>query len=388
MLYLIRYGEIGLKGKNRRFFENTLTANMQRALRDIPGCSVRQAHTRNYVEVPDESSREVEERLQKVFGIVSLSPVAVAPLDLEAIKAVALQEFAKTARPGLSFKVNTKRANKRFPVPSQEVSAAVGAHLLRNLPGLTVDVHTPQEVLDIEIREEEAYLYTKRIPGPGGLPVGVSGKGLLLLSGGIDSPVAGWMMLKRGVTLEALHFHSYPYTSERAKEKVFDLCRRLAVYGGRIVLHVAPFTEIQTELRLKAPERLTVTLMRRMMLRVAERLAVRRKALALITGESLGQVASQTMESINVIERVATLPVLRPLIGMDKQEITEISRRIETYPISIRPYEDCCTIFLPDYPAIRPRPADVEAAEAALAIPAMVADCLANTETHEIGEDR
>ncbi|NLN07726.1 MAG: tRNA 4-thiouridine(8) synthase ThiI [Firmicutes bacterium] len=388
MLYLIRYGEIGLKGKNRRFFENTLTANIQRVLRDIPGCRVWQAHTRNYVEVPDTSSREVEERLQKVFGIVSFSPVVKVPLDLEAIKAAALQEFAKTARPGLTFKVNTKRANKRFPLLSQEISAAVGAHLLRNLPGLTVDVHTPQEVLDIEIREEEAYLYTKKILGPGGLPVGVAGKGLLLLSGGIDSPVAGWMMLKRGVTLEALHFHSYPFTSERAKEKVFDLCHRLAVYGGRIILHVAPFTEIQTELRLKAPERLTVTLMRRMMLRVAEQLAARRKALALITGESLGQVASQTMESINVIERVTSLPVLRPLIGMDKQEITEISRRMETYPISIRPYEDCCTLFLPAYPAIRPRSADVEAAEAALDIPSLLADCLGNIERHEIGDDR
>lgn len=388
MLYLIRYGEIGLKGKNRRFFENTLTANIQRALRGIPGYRVWQSHTRNYVEVPDTSSREAEERLRQVFGIVSVSPVVKVPLNLEAIKAAALQEFAGIVRPGLSFKVNTRRANKRFPLPSQEVSAAVGAHLLHNLPGLSVDVHAPQEVLDIEIREEEAYLYTKRIPGPGGLPVGVAGKGLLLLSGGIDSPVAGWMALKRGVTLEALHFHSYPFTSERSREKVIDLCRRLAVYGGRIMLHVAHFTDIQTELRLKTPERRHVTLMRRMMLRVAEQLAARRKALALFTGESLGQVASQTMESINVIERVTTIPILRPLIGLDKQEITELSRRIETYSISIRPYEDCCTIFLPDYPATRPRLADVEAAETALDIPALVAGCLAKTEVLEIRDDR
>ena len=261
----------------------------------------------------------------------------------------------------------------------------VGAHLLRTFPGLQVDVHEPEAVLDVEIREEEAYIYTERLPGPGGLPVGVAGKGLLLLSGGIDSPVAGWMTLKRGVKLEAVHFHSYPYTSERSKEKVIDLCRELARYGGKIRLHVAHFTEIQEELRLKTPERLLVTLMRRMMFRLAERLAQQQGALALITGESLGQVASQTMESLNVIERVTQIPVLRPLIGLDKQEIMDLSVKIGTYPISIRPYEDCCTIFLPQFPATRPRLKDVEAAEAALDLEGLIAESLAKTETLEIG---
>jgi len=383
-LFLIRYGEIGLKGKNRTFFEKTLTNNIKRALRDLAHCRIYRTHSRHFVEVTEGDAEAVAKRLQEIFGIVSVSPVAVADLSLEAIQDVALKEFAKVARPGLRFKVNTKRANKQFPLPSMEVSAKVGAHLLKNFSGLKVDVHEPEAVLDVEIREENAFIYTERLEGPGGLPVGVAGKGLLLLSGGIDSPVAGFLTMKRGVTLEALHFHSPPFTSERAKEKVIDLCRQLARFGGKIRLHIAHFTEIQKELRLKTPERLSITLMRRMMFRIAERLAVRRGALALITGESLGQVASQTMESINVIERVTTIPVFRPLIGMDKQEIMDLSLRIDTYPISIRPYEDCCTIFLPESPATKPRLQDVEAAEAALEIETLIADCLAKIETMEI----
>lgn len=386
-LYLIRYGEIGLKGKNRKYFENTLTANIKKALLNTAHCKVYQSHSRNFVDVVDGDPQQVARRLTEVFGVVSVSPVAIASLDLEDIKAVALREFATVARPGLRFKVETKRANKQFPMKSPEVSREIGAHLLQHLEGLVVDVRTPEAVLDVEIREHDAYVYTQTLPGPGGLPVGVAGKGMLLISGGIDSPVAGWMSMKRGVTLEAIHFHSYPFTSERAKEKVIDLCRELARYGGKIRLHVAHFTEIQTELRMKTPERLTVTLMRRMMFRIAERLAEKRGALALITGESLGQVASQTMESIYVIERVTAMPVFRPLIGLDKEEITKISKRIATYPISIRPYEDCCTVFLPEFPATRPRLADVEEAEAALDIEALIADSLAKTETIDITVD-
>lgn len=386
-LYLVRYGEIGLKGKNRRFFENALTANIRRALRGVAECRVQQRHSRNFVEVISGDEQAVEARLQEVFGIVSLSPVVTAPLALEAIKATAQREFSKVAKPGLRFKVNTRRANKQFPQRSPQVSAEVGAHLLESFPELVVDVHEPEAILDVEIREQEAYIYTQRLPGPGGLPVGVAGKGLILLSGGIDSPVAGWMTMKRGVKLEAIYFHSHPFTSERAKEKVIDLCRELARFGGKIRLHVAHFTEIQKELRLKTPERLTVTLMRRMMFRIAERLAEQQGALALITGESLGQVASQTLESINVIERVTQTPVFRPLIGLDKQEIMAMSRKIATYPISIRPYEDCCTIFLPDFPATRPRLKDVEAAEANLDLETLIADSLAKTETLEISAD-
>ncbi|MDW7651735.1 MAG: tRNA uracil 4-sulfurtransferase ThiI [Bacillota bacterium] len=383
-LYLIRYGEIGLKGKNRKFFENALTSNIKKALAGVAECKIHRSHSRNFVEVLHGDADAVAKRLTEVFGIVSISPVAIAGLDLEDIKAVALREFSRVVRPGLRFKVETKRANKQFPVKSPEVSREVGGHLLANIEELVVDVRTPEMVLDVEIREHETYIYTDTIPGPGGLPVGVAGKGLLLISGGIDSPVAGWMSMKRGVTVEALHFHSFPFTSERAKEKVIDLCRELTRYGGKIRLHVAHFTEIQKELRMKTPERLTVTLMRRMMFRIAERLAQKRGALALITGESLGQVASQTMESMNVIERVTVIPVLRPLIGLDKEEITVISRKIGTYPISIRPYEDCCTVFLPDFPATRPRLADVEAAEAALDIDALITESLEKTETIDI----
>lgn len=379
-LYLVRYGEIGLKGKNRKFFENRLTNNIKKTLQAVAHCSVYQTHSRNFVAVLDGDPVQVLNRLTQIFGIVSVSPVAIAPLEVEAIKQVALREFTAVAKPGLRFKVKTRRANKQFPLKSPEVSRQVGAYLLAKMPDLVVDVHTPEAVLEVEIRENEAYLYTQTIPGPGGLPVGVAGKGLLLLSGGIDSPVAGWLALKRGVTLEAVHFHSYPYTSERAKEKVFDLCRELARYGGKIKLHLVHFTEIQTELRLKTPERLTITLMRRMMLRIAERLAEKQGALALITGDSLGQVASQTMESINVIERVSAIPVFRPLIALDKTEIVTIAQRICTYPISVRPYEDCCTVFLPEYPVTRPQLAEVEAAEAVLDVESLVENSLANIE--------
>jgi len=384
-LYLVRYGEIGLKGKNRKFFENRLTANIKKALQTVARCKVYQTHSRNFVAVLDGDPAEVLNRLTQVFGIVSISPVAIAALELEAIKTVALREFATVARPGLRFKVETRRANKQFPLKSPEVSREVGAHLLAELADLVVDVRTPEAVLEVEIREHEAYLYTQTIPGLGGLPVGVAGKGLLLLSGGIDSPVAGWLALKRGVTLEAIHFHSHPFTSERAKEKVIDLCRELARFGGKIKLYLVHFTEIQTELRLKTPERLIITLMRRMMLRIAERLAEEQGALALITGDSLGQVASQTMESINVIERVTTMPVFRPLIALDKTEIVTIAKRIDTYPISVRPFEDCCTVFLPEFPATRPQLAEIEAAEAVLDVEALIANCLDKIEIFQFG---
>ncbi|MBT9169031.1 MAG: putative tRNA sulfurtransferase [Syntrophomonadaceae bacterium] len=382
-LYLVRYGEIGLKGKNRKFFENRLTANIKKALQTVARCKVYQTHTRNFVAVLDGDPAQVLNRLTQVFGIVSISPVAIASLELEAIKLVALREFAAVAKPGLRFKVETRRANKQFPLKSPEVSKEVGAYLLAKMADLVVDVRTPEAVLEVEIRENEAYLYTQTIPGPGGLPVGVAGKGLLLLSGGIDSPVAGWFALKRGVILEAVHFHSHPFTSERAKEKVFDLCRELARFGEKIKLHLVHFTEIQTELRLKTPERLTITLMRRMMLRIAERLAEKQGALALITGDSLGQVASQTMENINVIERVAAIPVFRPLIALDKTEIVAIAQRINTYSISVRPYQDCCTIFLPEYPATRPQLAEVEAAEVVLDIESLIVNSLEKSEVFD-----
>jgi thiamine biosynthesis protein ThiI len=385
-LFLIRYGEIGLKGKNRRFFENALTSNIRKALVGVADCKVNQTHSRNFVEVQEGDPEAVAKRLSEVFGIVSISPVVIASLDLEDIKRVALREFSLVAKPGLRFKVATNRANKQFPMKSPAISAEVGGYLLEHINDLVVDVHTPEAKLNVEIREHDTYIFTRTIPGPGGLPVGVAGKGMLLISGGIDSPVAGWLSMKRGVTLEAIHFHSPPFTSERSKEKVIDLCRELSRFGTKIVLHTVHFTEIQKELRAKTPERFTVTLMRRMMFRIAERLAEKRGALALITGESLGQVASQTMESMNVIERVTTIPVFRPLIGLDKEEITVISKRMGTYPISIRPYEDCCTIFLPQFPVTRPKLRDIEEAEAHIDIEALITESLSKTETQIWGQ--
>lgn len=383
-LLLIRYGEIALKGKNRHYFVNRLRDNIRSSLRECAGCQLLQREGRLFVEVLPDDTAACLEKLRKVFGIVSISPVLVAENSLESIREAALAHFLGKARPGLRFKVETKRADKSFPLTSPEVSSSVGAWLMKNIPGLVVDVHNPELLLEIEVRAGEAYIFSEKIPGPGGLPVGVSGRALLLISGGIDSPVAGWMTMKRGVTPEALHFHSFPFTSERSLEKVTDLCRVLADWGGTLRLHVAHFTKIQREIREKTPEKLAVTLMRRMMFRVAARLAERTGALALVTGENLGQVASQTLESLKVIEQVAGLPVLRPLICFDKEEIIVLARRIRTYPISIRPYEDCCTVFLPSYPETRPGLAAIAAAEASLDIEALVNDCLETIETQTI----
>lgn len=325
---------------------------------------------------------EACDRLARVFGVVSLSPALEAPLSAEAIDAAAEDALraALAGRDGASFKVETNRANKRFPLDSRQINQRLGAHLLQSVPGLRVDVHAPEIIVNVDVREGAAYVYTRTVPGPGGLPVGASGRAHLLLSGGIDSPVAGWMAMKRGVELEAIHFHSPPFTSERARLKVGDLCRRLAAWGGPTALHVVRFTDAQKEIYARCPAELGVTIMRRVMLRVADRIASARGGLALVTGESLGQVASQTLESINTINRVADLPVLRPLIGFDKAEIVALARRIGTYDISILPYEDCCTVFVPQHPRTRPTPAEAEAAERSLDVDALVEGALAQVE--------
>lgn len=360
---LIRYGEIGLKGKNRSFFEQALINNIRSALSGTGGLKVFREQGRVYVKHQD-SPRKVEESLAKVFGIVSFSPVVSAPLDLEAIKQKALEEARRAGcGPGVSFKVETRRSNKSFPILSPDVSSMVGAFILENIPGLSVDVHSPQVVVNVEIRTHEAFIFSTSVPGPGGLPVGVTGKGALMLSGGIDSPVAGWLAMKRGIKLVAIHFHSFPFTSERAKEKVLDLSKVLAGYGGKFPVYVVPFTEIQRQIKTQCPEVLYVTIMRRMMYRIAETICEREQCSSIFTGENLGQVASQTIESMAVIQEVVNLPVLRPVITMDKTEIIDIAKKIGTFDISIRPYEDCCTIFVPKHPAIKPRLKDVEAAE-------------------------
>jgi thiamine biosynthesis protein ThiI len=381
---LIRYGELALKGKNRDLFEEALMRSVKSILRSFFKVKVRRNYGRMYVELNGEDAQAVMERLQRVFGISSFSPTIQVEQDEEVIKQKALELVQQLQPHPRTFRVETRRADKRFPKTSMEMSRVVGTHILRNLPEIKVDVHTPEVVVNVEIRVEGTFISCETIPGPGGLPVGVSGKVLLLLSGGIDSPVAGWMMMKRGVTLEAIHFHSYPFTSERSLEKVRDLAHKLTRWGGTVRLHVVPFTEIQTAIREKCPEDYLITIMRRFMMRISQQIAEKTGALALATGESLGQVASQTLESMNTINSVVSIPILRPLIGMDKTEITEISRRIDTYELSILPYEDCCTIFTPKNPVTRPKPHIAARFEENLDVDALVADAVNRTEVEEI----
>lgn len=376
LIVLVRYGEISLKGKNRPVFENKLLSNIRAALAGVGEFKIFKLQGRLMLEFRKADAREALDRLGRVFGVVSFSPVIRVQAEWELISQAAVLSLQgglerKALIPGergetVSFRVTVKRADKSFPLTSIELGRELGAHLLRQVPGLRVDLHQPQLVVSVDVREGKAYLFSETLPGPGGLPVGVSGKGMLLLSGGIDSPVAGWMSMKRGIGLEAVHFHSFPFTGDRSKEKVVDLCRVLALYGGQVILHVVHFTDIQKAIHKNCPEELRITIMRRFMFRIAQQLAVSRKALALITGESVGQVASQTLESMAVINEVSAMPVLRPLVGFDKRQIIDLAEKIGTYDISIRPYEDCCTLFLPKHPSTKPRLEQVQTAEKAL----------------------
>lgn len=379
-VYLISYSEIGLKGENRPFFERTLVNNIRQALKGITGLEIERFHGRIYVKA-EGASKEIKDRLVKVFGIASISPALRIHPDMDEIKKgalIVLQEHKEYN--GKTFKVETRRPNKSFPLTSPEISKVVGAHILKNLNGLRVDVRNPDILVNIEIREK-AYIYWEKIPGLRGLPVGVSGKALLLLSGGIDSPVAGWMTMKRGVKIQAIYFHTFPFTSDRAKEKVIDLCRVLSTYNSPIILHVVNFTEVLKALQKEASTEFLTILMRRMMVRIAEKVALKENALGLVTGESIGQVASQTMESLAATNKVANIPIIRPLIAFDKDEIIEKAHKIGTYEISIRPYEDCCTVFVPRHPKTRPSLKDVEAAEKGLDVDRLVEEGFKKIET-------
>ncbi|NLJ34002.1 MAG: tRNA 4-thiouridine(8) synthase ThiI [Firmicutes bacterium] len=385
-LILVRFGELGLKGKNRLYFQNILLNRIREALAPLGGCRCHRTHGRIFVEVPGDLSQALS-RLEKVFGIVSLSPARRLPLNLAHIKEEALSQLdlARQEGGGNTFKVEARRANKSFAYNSLEINRLVGAHLLQNTKGLSVDVHEPDIRVVVEIRRE-AYVYARMLPGPGGLPVGTGGRAVLLLSGGIDSPVAGWLTMKRGVNILPVYFHSPPFTGERAKGKVVDLCRVLAAYGGQLPLHVVHFTQIQKALSLHCPEELGTILMRRMMMRLAQELAHRQGAQALVTGESIGQVASQTLEGLRATDAVVDLPVFRPLIGLDKVEIIELAQRIDTYKTSILPYDDCCTLFVPRRPATRPRLKQVAAAEAGLPVEELVKEALLQTEIIKVTE--
>lgn len=380
---LVRYGEIALKGKNRSFFEKTLFNNLKSALKGLDTRVIRM-HGRFLVTGPAAEEEEITRRLSRVFGVVSASSVKTAPLDLEAIKESALEIVESRLLPGDSFKVEARRPNKSFPLTSPELNRVIGADILEKHPRLKVDLHDPSFRVFIEVGTKEAYLYHDHVAGPGGLPVGATGRALLLLSGGIDSPVAGWMAMKRGLNLEALHYHSFPFTGRRSREKVIDLCRILSLSGGKIRFHMVSVTAIQKEIHTGCPPELGIILLRRMMLRIAEQLSRRRGLRALVTGESLGQVASQTLESMIAIDRATSMLILRPLLGMDKHDIVALAGKIGTYEISIRPYEDCCTLFLPRHPATRPRLEKVVEAEAALDTGGLTASALDSMETMTI----
>ncbi len=391
---LVRYGEIILKGLNRPVFEDKLMANIKKSLYGSGKIEVKRSQARIYIEPCEESFDfdEAVQRLVKVFGIVSVSIVQKITSDFDEIKRTALEMVEKRVAGmqhktggSISFKVEAKRGDKHFPMQSPQICAELGEFLLDNIPVLQVDVHDPDFILYVEVRES-TYIYCDIIPSNGGLPIGTNGKAALLLSGGIDSPVAGWMMAKRGMELEAVHFYSYPYTSERAKDKVIELAKILAKYCYRIKLHIVPFTEIQLEINDKCPQELLTVIMRRVMMKISERIAVRNGALALITGESLGQVASQTLHALAVTNSVVKLPVFRPLIGMDKNEVIEIARKIETFETSILPYEDCCTVFVAKHPKTRPTLAEVEKSEEALQIEEMIEKAINDTETMIVTE--
>mgnify|MGYP001435500721 CR=1 FL=1 len=360
---LLRLGEITLKGRNRTRFEQTVLQHVRERLKPFEQVRVFYEFGRIYLQLNGAPYEKVAERLGRVFGLYSFSPVNKSDADLEQIRLTALHVMKSLPFKPQTFKVVTRRTDKNFPHDSMEMNHLVGGYLLRHFPGLKVDVHHPDVELKVEIRSTAAYIYSQVEKGLGGFPVGSNGKAVLMLSGGIDSPVAGWLAMKRGLELEAVHFHSYPYTSERAKDKVVSLTKVLSGYTDRIRLHLVPFTELQTKLHKAYRGNLEITIMRRMMFRIAERLAGNVGAGAIVTGESLGQVASQTLTSLNTIGRVVSLPLLRPLIMMDKSEIIDIAHRIGTFPISILPYEDCCTIFLPKSPSTKPNLKQVELIE-------------------------
>ncbi len=369
-IYLIKYGEIAIKGKNRYIFENSLVDTVKKNLKKLGKFEVWKELGRIIAE-PEDNSIEpmlVIQTLQRIFGIVGIAyGHKVDEVSMDSIYDLALTHMQTVYKDEKhTFKVETRRSDKNFEYDSMEISAMVGAHLLDNMPGqLKVDVHTPEIRLTLELRRS-LYIYSKTHKGAGGMPTGTSGKAMLLLSGGIDSPVAGWMIAKRGVELEAVYFHSPPYTSERAKQKVLDLAGKVSLYCGKINVHVVNFTDIQMAINEKCPHDQLTIIMRRIMMQIAERIADDKKCDALITGESIGQVASQTIQSLAVTNAAVDLPVFRPLIGFDKEEIVTISKNIDTYETSILPYEDCCTLFIPKHPQTKPKLKYIEISERAL----------------------
>ena len=374
-LYIVRCGEVALKGMNKPYFERVLLSRVKKSLEIYDDVDAYWVDGLMFVHVPADVDEDVIiERCVRVFGVASVSPAVQVPKDINDIGRVAAEftndvikkEDIKT------FKIKAKRADKNFPVESPEIARQVGGMVLKSCKVLNVDVHRPDCTINVDVRKEAAYIYRDKVKGFGGLPLGTNGKGMILMSGGIDSPVAAFMMAKRGMSIEAVHFHSYPYTSQRAQEKVEDLVKVLAGYMGTVRMHVVNLLPIQEQIVKNCPEDETTLLVRRFMMRIAEKIAEKNKCMMLITGEDLGQVASQTAEALVVTDKVVEMPVMRPLIAMDKVDIMDKAREIGTYDISIQPYEDCCTVFLPKHPVTKPKLAKIEKSESALDVDALV----------------
>ena len=355
-IVLAKIGELVLKGLNRKSFENILLKNIKRRLQQIGRTEIKYAQSTIYIEPLDNNILldDIVDAISKIFGIVSIAKAAVVEKKMNQIEKIACEYLKEQLDSASTFKVETKRADKKFHLKSPEISAQVGGAILKKFPHIKVNVHSPDIIVTVEIRDFAAYVRGNAIKGAGGLPVGTGGKAAILISGGIDSPVAAWMMAKRGVELCAIHFASPPYTSERAEKKVVSLLKKVSEYSGRMIMYTVPFTEIQVAIRDKCPEELFTIIMRRLMFEISTRIAIQNNCSALITGESLGQVASQTIGAIQCVDVASGLPVFRPLIGMDKDEIVAISRKINTFDISIEPYEDCCTVFTPKHPRTKP----------------------------------
>ena len=381
-MLLIRYGEIALKGKNIKTFEKKLVSNIKKAVSEIPNTQIINRHGRVFVAHDAADQAQVIEAVTNVFGVVSVSPAIRVDRDIENIKEKALEIIKKLVDEthAKSFKIETRRADKRYPLTTPEINQAVGGYVFKKLGTLKVDVHHPDILLTVEIREE-AYIFSKRIPALGGMPYGSAGKGLLLLSGGIDSPVAGYLMAKRGLELEAIHFHSYPFTSERALEKVIELAAKLTKYTINLKIHSINILEIQKAIGEKCPSEEMTIISRAFMMKIAEKIALQFYCKGLITGENLGQVASQTIEGMTVTNSMVSIPVFRPLIAYDKVDIIEMAKKLDTFETSILPFEDCCTIFLPDRVVTKPRVEKINDSIGLLDVEGLIEEAIRGKET-------
>ena len=381
---MVRYGELSTKGKNKRTFINRLSQNVRRALHDFPEIKILGERDHMYLELNGADSHIVMKRLEPIFGIQNYSPVVRLPRDMDVVKKVAVEMVQSVFKEGQTFKITTKRADHLFELDTNDINQLLGAEVLRNVEGIKVQVKKPDIEVKVEVRLEGIFLSCQRIAGAGGLPVGSGGRAMLMLSGGIDSPVVGYLAMKRGVEVQAVHFHSPPYTSPRALQKAKDLTVKLTAYVGSIQFIEVPFTEIQEEIKRVVPEGYLMTVTRRMMMRLTDKIREQQRGLAIVNGESLGQVASQTLQSMVSINEVTNTPIIRPVVSMDKNEIIEIAQKIDTLELSIQPFEDCCTIFAPPAPKTKPKLEKAQKFEARLDVDGLIERAMAGLVISEI----